>query len=169
MSHCSEDSSGIISIDFDSDDLPICEPIFGKKRFRDSSSEGSQSSSSTEYAESDPGQVIEPNSVRDLYPEVIEHLDSSTCDIDQLVLHGYKVTSIVEDFSCDYFVLEPKVYKHRGFTEKAATRQRVAGFSLNTTDLFLGTLGGFQVIIEKITRERPNTVRALFFDMCRRS
>jgi hypothetical protein len=38
--------------------------------------------------------------------------------------------------------------------EKAATRQRVTGFSLNTTDLFLGTLGGFQVIIEKITSER---------------
>ena len=156
MSHSSEESSGIISIDFDSDDLPICEPIFGTKRFRESSSEGSQPSSSTEYAESDPGQVIEPNSVTDLYPEVIDHLDSSTCDVDQLVLHGYKVTSIVEDFGCDYFVLEPKVYKHRGFTEKAATRQRVTGFSLNTTDLFLGTLGGFQVIIEKITSERPN-------------
>ena len=167
MAHISEDSD-VLSIDFDSDDLPICEPISGTRRFRDSSSGGSQTSSSTEYAESD-GQVIEPNSVTDLYPEVIDHLDSSTCDVDQLVLHGYKVTSIVEDFSCDYFVLEPKVYKHRGFTEKAATRQRVAGFSLNTTDLFLGTLGGFQVIIEKITSERPNTVCALFLDMCRRS
>jgi hypothetical protein len=76
MAHISEDSD-VLSIDFDSDDLPICEPISGTRRFRDSSSGGSQTSSSTEYAESD-GQVIEPNSVTDLYPEVIDLLTNSS-------------------------------------------------------------------------------------------
>ena len=161
MSHSSEASSGVLSIDFDSDDLPICEPY---KRLRDSSSEGS-SSSWTLYAESDSGQEIELDSVTDLYPDVIEYLDSAACDVDQLVLHGYKVTSVVEDFSCDYFLLEPRVFHHRAFTEKASTRQRVTGFSLNTTDLFLGTLGGFQVIIEKITSER-HCVCLFFFLTC---
>ena len=146
------DSSSVLSIDFDSDDLPICEQIFSTtKRLRSESDDSSIVSE--ESAESDSDQSIELNSVTDLYPQVNGFLSSATCDIDQLVLHEYTVCSVVQDFSCDLFLFEPKIHKHRAFTERAAssTRRTAVGFALNTTDLFLGTLGGYQVIIEKIT------------------
>ena len=147
----SDSSSEYLSIGFGSDDLPICEPFFATKRHR--SEDDSSDSIVSESAESDSDQSIEPNSVTDLYPKVNSYLESSTCDIDQLVLHGYSVSSVIEDFSCTLFMFEPKIHKHRAFTERAAasTRQTAVGFALNTTDLFLGTLGGYQVIIEKIT------------------
>lgn len=155
MEQYSEGSSDILSIEWCSDDLPICEPFAGTKRIRslDSSSSSQPTVDSSSDAESEPDQVIEPDSVTDLYPEINDFLNGATCDVDQLVLHGYPVRFIIEDFPCDNFVLEPKVHKHRAFTEKAAaaTRQSGSGYLLNTTDLFLGTLGGYQVVIEKIT------------------
>ena len=134
----------------------MCEPYSGAKRYRSDSSSGYSSTAddSESDASSEPDREIETSSVRELYPQAIDFLNGSFCDIDQLVLHGYPVRSVVQDFSCDYFVFEPKMHPHRAFTDRAAasTRPPGIGYGINSTDLFLGTLGGYQVVVEKITR-----------------
>ena len=104
-------------------------------------------------SDSDDRTELELESVLKLHPEVKDSLKESNCDVDMIVFHDYDVQKISEDFFCSNVVLEPRIHMHRGFTEAAQSTLQLSAhaFVLKKTDLFLGTIGSYQIIVEGIT------------------
>jgi hypothetical protein len=166
----SSSPSSVLSIS--DDDLPLCQPFFGSDgelMMRSTSvsavgqltdgidesntSDEDWSDESDGSSDSDHRTELELDSVLKLHPEVKDSLKESNCDVDMIVFHDYDVRKLSEDFFCSNVVLEPRIHMHRGFTETAQSTLQLSAhaFVSKKTDLFLGTIGSYQIIVEGIT------------------
>ena len=89
---------------------------------------------------------IEPESVWAKCPDVRGYLTGEHCDVDQLVLEGYNVEHLLEDFPGSNFEFKTQVIPHRGLTDHVNTREGEGPHGSGETDLFFGILEGYQVV-----------------------
>jgi hypothetical protein len=105
----------------------------------------------------------EPESIYSQHPVLTKFLKKSCADVDMLVMHQYDLQDLITHFPFNLISLENHIFRHRGFTERAESL--VSGFGshvIQQTALFIGTINSFQILLENITSERVDEVKAYF-------
>jgi hypothetical protein len=159
----SESSEGSIfsiqALDSDDDDAPICEAYRPKRRILQPPPTTIEDSEADDLSDDEE---IEPDSVYSQHPILTQFLKKSCADIDMLVMHQYNVEDLTKHFPFNLVSLENQIFRHRGFTERAESLVQGVHHVIKKTALFVGTINYFQILIEDITAERVDEVKAYF-------
>jgi hypothetical protein len=105
---------------------------------------------------------FEPESVYAQHRILTKWLKPSCADVDMLVLHEYDLLFLTTHFPFNFVQLENQIFRHRGYTERAEMLAQGVHHVIMDTALFIGTLNYFQILIEDITAEKSDAIKAFF-------
>ncbi len=155
------DDEGTLSIDED-DDAPMVVAGGRRKRTRRSLQPPPLPASGTESPAFDDGHESNPETMFAEYKELTQYIVSTCADVDMLVMHQYNISDLSTHFPFNLVALENRIFRHRGYTERAEYVAEGVHHVIMNTSLFLGTINFFQILVEGITAERSDEIKDFF-------
>ena len=152
--------------DVDPDDLPMVVRPAKKKRAprRILPTPPMHSSGYESPPVDDPESEFMASSMYAEFPMLKQYLVSTCADVDMLILHHYDLRFLSTHFPFNLVALECRIFRHRGYTERAECVAEGVHHVIMNTSLFIGTINFFQILVEDITAEKSDEIKAYFLE-----